>query len=86
MLKQALDAVEDGMSQRHAAEKFKIPRRSLRNHIKSGITKKTLGRKSVLTMDQEQDLVRRIIRYAEVGMPITLPMLGRYVYQFCEKK
>jgi len=82
-LTQALAAVKDGMSQRDAADNFKIPRRTLRNHIKSGITKKTLGRKSVLTVEQEQDLVHRIIRYSEVGMPITVPMLGRYVYKFC---
>ena len=73
-LKQALAAVKDGMSQRNAADNFKIPRRTLRNHIKYVITRKTLGRKSVLTIEQEQDLVRRIIRYSEVGMPITVPM------------
>ena len=83
-LKQALAAVKDGMSQRNAADNFKIPRRTLRNHIKSGITRKTLGRKSVLNIEQEPDLVRRIIHYSEVGMPIAVPMLGRYVYRFCE--
>jgi len=82
-LTQALAAIKDGMSQRDAADNFKIPRRTLRNHIKSGIAKKTLGRKSVLTVEEEQDLVQRIIRYCEVGMPITASMLGRYVYKFC---
>jgi len=82
-LTQALAAIKNGMSQHDAADNFKIPRRTLCNLIKSGITKKTLGRKSVLTVEQEQDLVRRIIRYSEVGMSITVPMLGRYVYTFC---
>ena len=77
-----LAAVKDDMSQRDAAENLKIPRCTLRNHIKSGITKKTLGRKSVLTVEQEQDLVRRC---SEAGMPITVPMIGRYVYQFLAK-
>jgi len=85
MLTKALTAVKDGMSQRDAAEQFHIPRRTLRNHIKSGIARKTLGRKCVLTQDQEEDLVSRIIRYSEVGMPVTVRMLGRYVYQFCEE-
>jgi len=82
-LTQALAAIKDGMSQRDAADNFKIPRRTLCNHIKSGITKKSLGRKSVITVELEQDLVRHIIRYSEVGMPIIVPMLERYVYKFC---
>ena len=81
-LTQALAAVKDGISQRDAADNFKIPRRTLCNHIKSGITKKSLGRKSVITVELEQDLVRHIIRYSEVGMPIIVPMLERYVYKF----
>ena len=39
----------------------------------------------VLTVLQEQDLVHRIIRYSEVRMPITVPMLGQHVYQLCVK-
>ena len=88
MLTQALAAalpLKTVFPQCGAAENFKIPRRIPRNHIKCCIIKKTLGRKGVLTVEQEHDLVRRIIRYSEVGMPITVPMLGRYVYQFCVK-
>jgi transposase len=81
-LAQAMAAVQRGMSQRDASITFNIPRRTIRNHLKSGNTKRCLGRKSILTVEQEQDLVRRIIRFSEVGIPITLAMLG---LQFCVK-
>lgn len=44
-LKAALQAVNNKeMSQRQAAEVFSIPRRTLRNHLKSCSTKKITGR------------------------------------------
>jgi hypothetical protein len=84
-LEQTLKAIEAGRSQREAAAQFKISRRTLRNHIKSGSAVKQMGRNSVLTVEQERDLVQRIIRFNDVGMPLSTSMLRSYVYQFCEK-
>lgn len=84
-LTNAIDAIKDGMSQRLAETTYKIPRRTLRNHLKSGCRKKSLGRKSVLTVDQENSLVKRIIRFSDVGMPVTKTMLASYTYEFCKR-
>jgi len=84
-MKQALEAIKAGRSQREVAAQFKISRRTLRNHIKSGSSAKEMGRNSVLTSEQERDLVGRIIRFADVGMPLTTATVRRYVYDFCEK-
>lgn len=80
----AVKAVERGLSTYKAAERYKVPRRTIRNHIRTGILKKTLGRKSILNNDQETDLVSRIIRFAEIGLAITPLILRRLVFKFCE--
>ena len=84
-LQSAMTAVISGCSQRLAASRFNIPRRTLRNHIYSGSTGKTLGRKNVLTDEQERELTERILRYSEIGLPLTKPIVKSYVYDFCHK-
>lgn len=49
-LQSAIEAVKKRcMSQRKAAATFSIPRRTLRNHLKSGNDKKRTGRTTTLT-------------------------------------
>jgi len=86
-LEKALQALASGKSQRHVAAMFQIPRRTLHNHMKSGSKKREMGRKSIymLTTAQEAELVKRIIRFSDVGMPITGTLLRSYVYNFCEQ-
>ncbi|XP_018363679.1 PREDICTED: uncharacterized protein LOC108761566 [Trachymyrmex cornetzi] len=79
----ALKAVErNKLSQRAICERYGIPRRTLRNHMKSGTSLKRITRKSTLTIEQEKDL-SRILRMADTGLPITLKMLKYQVYKFC---
>ncbi|XP_076824884.1 uncharacterized protein LOC143470554 [Clavelina lepadiformis] len=82
-LEKALEACESGTSQRLVAEQFKIPRRTLRNHIQSKQKFKKLGRHPMLTSEQEADFCSRIIRYSEVGMPLTAPTIKSYVFEYC---
>ncbi|KAJ8939465.1 hypothetical protein NQ318_022518 [Aromia moschata] len=54
----AVNAVDAGrLSQRAASERFEIPKRTLRNHLASGSVVRKLGRHSILTREQEKDLV-----------------------------
>ncbi|XP_045767620.1 MFS-type transporter clz9-like [Maniola jurtina] len=81
----AVRAVQSGrLSTYKAAERYKIPRRTLRNHLQTGSLKKTLGRKFILSDDQEADLVSGILRFAEIGLPVTPLILRRLVYKFCQ--
>lgn len=82
-LQDALAAVDRGMPVRTASVTFKIPRRTLRNHVSSGKTKKKLGRSSYLSPDQEKELCARIFRLADVGVPLTGKVIRRSVYTFC---
>ncbi|XP_072931645.1 uncharacterized protein [Epargyreus clarus] len=84
-LKSALQAVNScQMSQRKAAETYGIPRRTLRNHIKSGSTKKITGRVPILSKSQEKDLCKRIVRLSQVGMPLTPKIVRKQAYEFCK--
>ncbi|KAJ8941509.1 hypothetical protein NQ314_010378 [Rhamnusium bicolor] len=83
-MENCMRAVERGMSQRKASERFNVPRRTLRNHLKTGSNIRKLGRGSVLTKQQEKDLVTRIMRLAEVGYPVTPKIARHQVFRFCE--
>nr|CAI5838934.1 unnamed protein product [Callosobruchus analis] len=79
-----MEAVRCGMAVRAASNEFGIPRRTLRNHVSSGSATKRIGRPCILTEEQELDLESRIVRLADVGMPITLKCLRRSVYKYVE--
>ena len=53
----ALNAIQAGCSQRVAAKQFKIPWRTLQNHLQFRNKKKRLGRGAVLTDQQEKGFV-----------------------------
>uniref|UniRef100_A0A2A4JD70 HTH CENPB-type domain-containing protein n=1 Tax=Heliothis virescens TaxID=7102 RepID=A0A2A4JD70_HELVI len=83
----AVRAVQRGtLTTYTAAERYKVPRRTIRNHLQTGSLKKTLGRKPILNTEEEAQLVQRIVRYAEIGLPVTSRILRRLVYKYCEQK
>lgn len=84
MIGKAMDMVKEGYSQRQAAVLNGIPRRTLRNHIKSNSSVRKIGRDAILSPEQETDLVKRIIHFAERGLPLTPLSVRRCVYQYCE--
>ncbi|XP_047108165.1 uncharacterized protein LOC124776966 [Schistocerca piceifrons] len=57
-LKRAVEAVAEGMPVRAASKTYWISRRTLRNHIRSGLTTKRLGRKTCLDEAQERNSVQ----------------------------
>ncbi|KAL7644729.1 UNVERIFIED_CONTAM: hypothetical protein RMT77_004542 [Armadillidium vulgare] len=80
----AVQAIERGiLSTYKAAERYKVPRRTIRNRLQTGSLKKRLGLKSILSDDQETELVNRIMRFAEIGLPVTPLILRRLVFKFC---
>lgn len=82
----ALDDIQNNqMSERAAALKYNIPRRTLKNHIKSGSAVKRMGRKTVFTDTQEKELVERIKKFSNIGMPLTPKTIRKQAYLFCER-
>jgi len=47
----------------------------VRNNVKSKVKTKHLGRSLILTNDQEKEFCSRILRYSEIGMPVTASIL-----------
>ena len=80
----ALNAIESSTSQRDAAKAFNIPHQTLRNYEQSGKTFKNLGRSSVLTAVQEKELCSRIVRFSDIGLPITPQVIKVYVFDYCQ--
>lgn len=68
-----------------ASAKYGISRKTIRNHLKSGVLHKTLGRNAIFTKEQEKDFVSRIIKFSEIGIPLTPKMIRIQAFAFCEK-
>lgn len=86
MMQEALNLIKEGKSQRYVEQHCGIPRRTLRAHIKSGSSKRKLGRQPVLSTELEGELESKIIRFAERGFPLTPKTIRRCVFQFVTKK
>lgn len=85
-LANAMEAVQKKLlSERAAAKQYDIPRRTLKNHLKSGIVNRKLGRNTVIKKEQEDELASRIKRLAKVGVPMTPAAIRGQAYIFCEK-
>ena len=79
---QGLDVINYGVSVRKASIEYKIPRRTLRNHARSGNKSKSMGRKITLSESEEKQLVQRIIRFCDIGFPLTKKMIRTYVFDY----
>lgn len=84
-LRDALEAIRNGTSISQAAQRYSIPRTTLGLHKRKNNPQKRLGRKTILTFDQERDVVRRIHRLAEVGVPLTSKIVQKSVFSYAGK-
>ena len=67
VLKRALNAIEEGSSIRKAGRDFGIPEATLRDKLKNlQVSNTNLGRNATFTDQQEQELVRHVIRLAKL--------------------
>lgn len=56
-----------------------------RSDFIADVTKKIVGRKPILSLQVEKDLVTRLFRLGSTGYPLTGKARRRNVYIFCEK-
>ncbi|KAJ8930755.1 hypothetical protein NQ314_016410 [Rhamnusium bicolor] len=69
------------MSRQAASRTFSIPRWTLSRYVDNNRTNKsTMGHRTTLTVEQEEELSSRIVRLAEVGYPLTSRTLRRCVF------
>lgn len=62
-MEEALRLIGEGQSQRYVSQHCGIPRRTLRNHVQSGKSSRSLGRPPVLSKHLEEELEAKIIRF-----------------------
>ena len=82
-------AVKSGISLKKASKDYGIPRTTLRRKLKLEVSgdeiTKVLGGPSVLTRDQEVQLVQVILDYEARLFGLTVSDIRRLVYQFCTR-
>ncbi|KAF2893132.1 hypothetical protein ILUMI_13044 [Ignelater luminosus] len=71
MMQEAVDSLKQGKSQRFVEKKWGIPRRRIRNHMKTVKASRALKAKSTLNDQHEKNLAQKIIRFFEIGFPLT---------------
>ncbi|KAI5725143.1 hypothetical protein M8J77_011509 [Diaphorina citri] len=86
-LEVALRAIRlDKMSVKAASSRYGIPRRTLGDYVKRAASSKVHGgRRSTLSNEEEQLLVERMTRLADVGFPMRPKVLKKMVFEFCEE-
>ncbi|CAH2242330.1 jg19943 [Pararge aegeria aegeria] len=76
------DVKNNQISERAAALKYNIPRRTLKNHIQSGSSSKRMGRKAVFTDKQENELVEII---SNIDVALSQKVIRKQAYLFCQR-
>ncbi|CAB3235361.1 unnamed protein product [Arctia plantaginis] len=85
-LVKALHDIGSGqISQNAAAKKYNIPRRTLRNHLKTGSTEKIIGRKAIFTEKQEREFAESIKKNTSKGTPLTPKMIRQQAFLYCKR-
>lgn len=77
--------VADGAFAQETAKKYGIPRRTLRNHIATGVSIKQV-RMPILSKGKEDELRQRIVRLSEIGIPLTLKIVKKKISKKKNKK
>lgn len=84
-MKEAVQAVQSGMSIRNAAELYGVPKSTLQNRVKN-VHSDTHGRPTVLTQDEETYLVEMVKQCADWGFPFTEFDLQMFVKTYLDKR
>nr|CAI5824539.1 unnamed protein product [Callosobruchus analis] len=85
-LKDAVEAVQNGMSLNEASKQFGIPWSTLKRRITNGcLTKKALGGPPVLTQECEKKMVKHIIKLQKFGFAPTRSEVRTMAYKLAEK-
>jgi len=89
VMKEAVQAVVNGMNLKSAAREFSVPRNTLRRKVdaqNNGLdVQRVIGKKTVLNVNEEQQLVDLLINMENHLFGLSMQDLRRLVFQFCEK-
>ena len=85
-MQQAVAEVEKGMSQRQAAECYKVPRSTLRDYISGRSSLSSRSGKPILSEEEENELATFLVEVAKIGFPHTRLQVISKVQEIVESK
>ena len=84
-LASALEEVEKGESIRGTAKKFGIPSSTLHDHVKGKSTKVGAGAPTVLSYEEEREIVMTCIVLGDMGFGLTKDLVDTVIYMYLEE-
>lgn len=85
--KRAIEEVKEGrMSERRAAREYGIPRSTLKDMIGERVTHDTAGRPPVLSKEEEELIVERLIIHGEWGFPLSSTDLRHVIKDYLDSQ
>lgn len=88
-MREAVAAVISGGNLRTVAKQYNVPRNTLRRHVcahsNGQEVVKQIGKRTVLTANQEDELVKVVLSLESHLFGLSLQDLRRLVFQFCER-
>ena len=86
-LQAAVDAVVSGqLTLRLAAERFNIPKSTIRDHSSGDLTRSGAGRPTLLTELEEKSIVRSCQYLAEIGFGIDRGLVEVVIYKYLKSE
>ena len=85
LVKQAIEAVENGMGLKTASKNFNIPRSTLRRRILNRGEIKPVGGQLIFTEKQEAVFRDRLLYLSERGFPCTIDEIRTAAYLYAKK-
>ena len=82
----AVAKVEKGMSQRQAAECYKVPRTTLRDYLSGRSSLSSRSGKPILSEEEENELATFLVEIAKIGYPHTRQQVISKVQEIVESK
>jgi transposase len=85
-VEEAVNAVKvEGLSLRVASERYNVPKSTIKDHLADGHGS-VIGRPTVLSQEEEDQLLEKIQILAEWGFPLTERDLCHFVKTYLDKK
>ena len=84
-MRDAMQAVQDGMSQHKASETYGVPRITLRDRL-ANIHPRSLGGQTVLTVDEERVIAENVATLADWAFPLDLNEVQYLVKQYLDTR
>ena len=86
-MQKAMEAVEKADTIRMATEKFSVPRSSLHDRVSGRVQhRKQPGKPPYLTLEEEEEIVKFLIKCANIGYPCIRAQALALVQQILDKK